>query len=598
MTDLLKRIFNLLPLPDRKKGAFLVFLILITSLLDAVGIASVMPFIGVIVNPKQIEASNLLTFIYSRLNFSEVKDFIFFLGISSLVILFVSISLRAYVLYAQTKFASLCEHAISNRLFESYLRQKYSSFLNLNSAALGKSILSDVDQVINFGVLPFMNLLSQSFTAISIISLLLWYDFKLALIVTCSLGSAYGTIYLLTKRFLSRIGHERHIDNQSRFATISEAFGAIKEVKFSGLEELYLNRFNGPSRRYALNNAYATLVFLTPRFALEMFVFGGMFGLMLYFLNIGGGLTAFLSIISLYALAAYRLMPILQQIYASFSNLQFAKKPIESVCLQLDGHKVNIDEFELGDRLNFSQQFSKISLKELSFRYPGAKSYSIKDLSIDIEANTTIGVVGSTGCGKTTLIDLILGLLEPSSGVISIDKLKIDNKNIKTLQKIIGYVPQQIYLSDDTISANIAFCEAREALDQSTLESAAKAAGLHEFIVSDLPRGYQTIVGERGIRLSGGQRQRIGIARALYRSPKILIFDEATNALDNLTEKIVMEAIKKLSHRVTIILVAHRLETVRQCDAIYLLQDGQLAACGKYESLLEKSSLFRKMAKS
>ena len=598
MTDLLKRIFNLLPLPDRKKGAFLVFLMLITSLFDALGIASVMPFMAVIVNPKLIEASKILTFIYFRLNFSEEKDFIFFLGISSLAILLVSLLLRSYVLYAQTKFASLCEHALSNRLFECYLRQKYSSFLNLNSAELGKSILSEVGQVIQGGVLPFMTLLSQSFTAISIISLLLWYDFKLALIVTCSLGSAYVTIYLLTKRFLSRIGHERYFDNQSRFAIISEAFRAIKEVKFSGLEELYLNRFNAPSRRHALNTAYASIVVQIPRFGLEIVVFGGMLGLMLYFLSIGGGVVAALPIISLYALAGYKLMPTLQQIYGSFSNLKFAKESVESICLHLNELNVNIDELESGNRLNCLQQFSKISLKDLSFRYPGAKSYAIKDFSMDIEVNTIIGLVGSTGCGKTTLIDLILGLLEPSSGVISIDKLQIDNKNIKTLQRIIGYVPQQIYLSDDTISANIAFGEVREAIDQRAVESAAKVSKLHEFIVSDLPRGYQTIVGEGGIRLSGGQRQRIGIARALYRSPKILIFDEATSALDNLTEKIVMEAIKKLSQRVTVIMVAHRLETVRQCDAIYLLQDGQLAACGSYEALLEKSSLFRKMVKS
>jgi ABC-type multidrug transport system fused ATPase/permease subunit len=598
VTDLLKRIFNLLSLSDRKKGAFLVILMLITSLLDAVGIVSVMPFMAVVANPKLIEASNLFSFIYSRLNFSEVKDFIFFLGISSLAILLVSLLFRAYVLYAQTKFALLCEHALSSRLFERYLRQQYSSFLNLNSAELGKSILSEVGQVIQGGVLPFMTLLSQSFTAISIILLLLWYDFKLALIVTCSLGSAYVTIYFFTKRFLSRIGQERYIDNQSRFAIISEAFGAIKEVKFSSLEELYLNRFNGPSRRHALNTAYASIVVQTPRFGLEMVVFGGMLGLMLYFLNIGGGLAAALPIISLYALAGYKLMPTLQQIYGSFSNLQFARKSVESICLQLDGFKVNIDGLESGNRSNFLQQFSKISLKHISFSYPGAKSYAIKDLSMDIEVNTTIGLVGSTGCGKTTLIDLILGLLEPSSGVISIDKIGIDNNNMKQLQKIIGYVPQQIYLSDDTISANIAFGVDRGAIDQKVVESAAIAAELHEFVVSELPMGYQTNVGEGGIRLSGGQRQRIGIARALYRTPKILIFDEATSALDNLTEKIVMEAIKKLSHRVTIIMVAHRLETVRQCDAIYLLQDGQIAASGTYGSLLEKSPLFRKMVKS
>ena len=397
---------------------------------------------------------------------------------------------------------------------------------------------------------------------------------------------------------MSRIGHERYFDNQSRFAIISEAFRAIKEVKFSGLEELYLNRFNAPSRRHALNTAYASIVVQIPRFGLEIVVFGGMLGLMLYFLSIGGGVVAALPIISLYALAGYKLMPTLQQIYGSFSNLKFAKESVESICLHLNELNVNIDELESGNRLNCLQQFSKISLKDLSFRYPGAKSYAIKDFSMDIEVNTIIGLVGSTGCGKTTLIDLILGLLEPSSGVISIDKLQIDNKNIKTLQRIIGYVPQQIYLSDDTISANIAFGEVREAIDQRAVESAAKVSKLHEFIVSDLPRGYQTIVGEGGIRLSGGQRQRIGIARALYRSPKILIFDEATSALDNLTEKIVMEAIKKLSQRVTVIMVAHRLETVRQCDAIYLLQDGQLAACGSYEALLEKSSLFRKMVKS
>jgi ATP-binding cassette, subfamily B, bacterial PglK len=235
---------------------------------------------------------------------------------------------------------------------------------------------------------------------------------------------------------------------------------------------------------------------------------------------------------------------------------------------------------------------------EVHYRYPGASRPALQNVSFDVEACTTVGIVGATGSGKTTLVDIVLGLLRPESGVIRVDGEVLEDQSVRHWQRSLGYVPQQIFLSDDSIAANIAFGLGGKDIDMAAVERAAKVANLHDFVVNELPEGYQTTVGERGVRLSGGQRQRIGIARALYRDPDLLIMDEATSALDNVTERAVMEAVHNLGRQKTIILIAHRLSTVRNCDRIFLLEHSELIASGTYDELVAQNARFRAMAES
>ena len=303
-----------------------------------------------------------------------------------------------------------------------------------------------------------------------------------------------------------------------------------------------------------------------------------------------GTFSTALPIISLYVFAGYRLMPAAQMIYSSFTQLTFASPSIEKLYYDIK----NLNPTNL-DRDNGVLPFKKmISLKNICYNYPNASRTALKNINLNISFNDTVGLVGATGSGKTTIVDIILGLLEAQKGTLEIDGKVITKHNTQSWQRSIGYVPQHIYLSDDTVAANIAFGQEPRDFDENKIQKASKIANLHEFVMHELPNQYQTTIGERGVRLSGGQRQRIGIARALYFNPQVLILDEATSALDNLTEKIVMDAVNNLSKHKTIILIAHRLSTVKKCDKIFLLEKGELKNEGTFDELININENFRK----
>ena len=290
----------------------------------------------------------------------------------------------------------------------------------------------------------------------------------------------------------------------------------------------------------------------------------------------------YLPIISLYVFAGYRLMPAVQVIFASLAKLTFVGASIDNLNKDIKNFKP-IDENNDQEILPFNK---KITLKNIHYNYPNASRTALKDVDLSISAKSTVGLIGKTGSGKTTIVDIILGLLEPQKGTLELDGQVITKKNLKSWQRSIGYVPQHIFLSDDTVEGNIAFGVDPKEINQESIIKASKISNLHEFVIDELPKKYQTKIGERGIRLSGGERQRIGIARALYHNPKVLILDEATSALDNQTEKVVMEAVNNLRKDITIILIAHRLSTVKKCDKIFLLEKGQIKNEGTFEELL------------
>ena len=312
--------------------------------------------------------------------------------------------------------------------------------------------------------------------------------------------------------------------------------------------------------------------------------------IILYVLSESGSFNNALPIVSLYVYAAYRLMPALQQIYSSFTAIVFALPAIDKL------H----DDFKNLKAINRNQDQGvlpineTITLKNIYYNYPNASKTALKNISINISAKTTVGLVGATGSGKTTTVDIILGLLEAKKGTLEVDGKIITQQNSRSWQRSIGYVPQHIFLSDDTVAANIAFGINSKEINQEAIKKASQIANLHEFVMEELPKQYNTTIGEHGVRLSGGQRQRIGIARALYHSPQVLILDEATSALDNLTEKAVMEAVNNLSKDITIILIAHRLSTVKKCDQIFLLEKGELKNYGTFEELININENFRK----
>jgi ATP-binding cassette, subfamily B, bacterial PglK len=591
----LTKILDLLTPPERKRAGLLLGMILIMALIDMIGVASIMPFMAVLANPQLLETNAFLNKAFhasGALGVTTSEQFIFMLGTLVFVLLVVSLAFKALTAYTQTRFTLMREYSIGKRLVEGYLYQPYSWFLTRNSANMGKTILSEVKEVIDRVIVHTMNLIAQSAVAIALLTLLVLVDPILALSVGAALIVVYVGIYKLMSGFLSRIGSERIQANKARFIALSEAFGAAKEVKVGGLEQAYISRFAIPAQTYAKHQASAQLVNQLPRFALEAIVFGGMILLVLTLMARSGNFASALPIISLYGFAAYRLMPALQQIYVAFTQLRFAGPTLDALHQDL----MSLSPSERPTHCSSAMELQHaITLNNIQFSYPNTAQPALKNISLRIPAHSTVGLVGATGSGKTTTVDLILGLLDAQHGTLEIDGQVIDQANRRQWQRAIGYVPQQIYLADDTVAANIAFGVAIKDINPLAVERAAKIANLHEFVMGDLPKQYLTKVGERGVRLSGGQRQRIGIARALYHNPKVLILDEATSALDNLTEQAVMDAVRNLGNQITIIMIAHRLSTVKECDTIFLLDKGELKGVGTFETLTQSSALFLAM---
>jgi len=593
---MLKKIFFLLSKQEKKKIILLIFLSMIMAVFDILGISSIAPFITLLINPELITSNELLVQLYNlslSVGISDQKQFMFLFGIIVFFLIIFSLIMRAITIYALTLFSLMQEYNIGKRLVEGYLRQSYSWFLNRNSSELGKSILSEVKQVIDLALFPMINLITHTIVAIALLSVLVINNPQLALTVGIVLLVFYGTILILMKNFLTRSGSQRLQANEARFEAVSEAFGAAKEVKLGGLEQVYVDRFSKPAKIYSRSQAWATIIATLPRYIIEAIAFGGMILFILILMSKGGSFLSIIPTIGLYAFAGYRLMPVLQQVYSSITRLRFSKIALDTLYNDIK----KIKSFEIN---NIENSYSNIELKKsicisgVSFNYPGTNKKSLDNVNIFINAYSKIGIVGTTGSGKTTIVDIILGLLNSENGTLKVDDVVINSKNKRSWQRSLGYVPQQIYLSDASISSNIAFGIDPKKIDLHQIKNVAKTANLHNFIVK-LPYGYNTIIGERGVRLSGGERQRIGIARALYHNPKLIIFDEATSALDNVTEKSVLDEINNLKNKVTIIMIAHRLATVKNCDLIFLLEDGKIISKGTDNELGSKSEKFKKM---
>jgi len=590
----LKKLFNLLTYRERMHFLLLFGSIVIMALLDAIGVASILPFMGVLANPELVNSNFYLNAAFSSLGFENQTAFLYALGSLAFVVLILSLSFKAFSTYLQTKFTLMCEFTICRRLVESYLHQPYGWFLNRNSADLGNTILSEVSAVINLGLVPLLTLIAQSIVCSALIVLLLIVDPLLAISVCLLLGLCYAAIFVISKKRLTDLGDERKSANRERYIAITEAFGAIKEIKVGRLENIYIRRFSTPAKDYAESQVAVQLISKLPRYILESIAFGGLLLVMLHLIQRTNNFTNVFPILVLYAFAGYRLMPSLQQIYGAFTYLRVAGPAINTLHADLISlQKINSHEKNLKP-INITQA---ITLTNIVYSYPNAPKPALKGINLVIPARSTIAFVGATGSGKTTALDIILGLLEPQEGSLKIDEQLITTTTTRRQwQSAIGYVPQQIYLADDSVAANIAFGVRANEIDLEAVKRAAKIANFHDFVIYNMPQGYDTKVGERGVRLSGGQRQRIAIARALYHNPQVLLLDEATSALDNLTEQVVMEAVYNLGHEMTIILIAHRLSTVRQCDRIYLFESGQVKAAGNYEELLASNQHFAKMA--
>lgn len=586
-----KKLYRLLLPYERKYFKLLLLMMIFMALLEMIGVVSIMPFIAVLANSDIIVTNTILKniFLYAKkFGVETEQEFLFLIGITVFFLLIFSLILKFLTIYAQLRFVAGRDFTLSKRLVEGYLNQPYSWFLNRNGAELGKNILSEVKVIITQGFTPMLDFLRHSVVTLVLIITLLIVNPVLTTIVSLMFISTYGLVFIGIQFYADKLGKDRFSTNKSIFTSISEAFSAIKEIKITGIENEYIKKFSTKSQILSKIKTSTGLIVNFPRFIIEGLAFGGIILFILYLINRNNNFIDILPLITLYALAGYRLLPSIQQIYTSLTTLRLVTPALDSMYYDLiKFKKINLHENE--QKINFEKD---IKLENVCFNYSERSKTALKNLNLYIPKNSITAIVGKTGCGKTTSVDIILGLLEVQQGFLKIDNHIIDKKNLKEWQNMIGYVPQNIFLADTTIASNIAFGVNLDLINQNKIEYCSKIAKLDDFVMNELPEKYQTIVGERGVRLSGGQRQRIGIARALYRNPKLLVLDEATNALDNQTEKKIIENLTSLSKNITIVMIAHRLDTIKMSDNIFLLENGELKISGTFKELKEKSDFF------
>jgi ATP-binding cassette, subfamily B, bacterial PglK len=587
------RAVRLLAKKEKRQLGLLIASMVVCALVDLAGISSIVPFMSVIGNPAIVHTNKYLAAAYGMLGFSSDRAFLIALGAGSICMILFSSALSALTFYAQQRFANGRRYTLSNRLLSTYLSQPYAFFLDRNSAELSKNVLTETTRVFSGIVNSGIDFIARGVSIIFIIGLFVAIDPFLAFFVSVALGGSYALIFFLSRKKLSGISRRWVLLNKIRFQAVGEALGGVKEIKLLGVEDNFLRAFAKPSREFSRLEASEEVISTLPKYFLEALAFGGIMIIVLYLLLSYHDLSSVLPRMTLFAFAGYKMLPNLQLSFRALAKMKSNRSSLDLIesHLALSSTMVPAGS-STAERLEPARE---IRVSNLEFLYENTDKPALVIDDLTIPAKMSIGIAGSTGAGKTTFVDLLIGLLSAQKGGFFIDDVPVEGENVRKWQNSIGYIQQSIYLCDDSVAANVAFGSRKDTIDMDAVVKAGKAARIHDFVM-ELPEGYQTIIGERGVRLSGGQRQRIGIARALYRDPPVLIMDEATSALDNVTEEAVMEAITNYSHTKTIFMIAHRLTTLRDCDLILFVNKGRIEAKGTYAELLETSEGFRKMA--
>lgn len=599
MTGVLRQVFSLLDARERRGFWLLNALMVLVALAEVGSVSAVLVLLQVLAAPQALASHEPLMALAARLGLTTPLQVQVLLAVAVTAAVAGGLAVKAFGGLVATRYAYMRGQSLSTRLLGAYLRQPYGWYLERNSADIGKNVLAEVDGLIVRVLHPLVRLLANAMLVVCILGFLMLVDPVVTVLAGLLLGGGYALVYLALRGRVRRAGADMMAAYADRFRIAQEATGGIREIKLMALEAAYLSRYRTAARRAARATLTTLVMADMPRHALEAITFGTLLSLVLVLLlRNDGDIAATVPTLGIFALSVMRLLPALQQIYHGLVSIRGAGAILDQIAAD---HAAAPPEAppeahpaaapppppRLGRRLE---------LRGVTFRYPGAARPALAGVDMVIEARSTVGIVGGTGAGKTTLVDLILGLHAPQQGAILADGTALGPANLRAWQRGLGYVPQTIYLTDDTVAANIAFGIPRDRIDRKAVERAARAAALQD-VVAGLPQGLDTLVGERGLRLSGGQRQRIGIARALYRNPALLILDEATSALDTLTEGAVMQAVDAIRADTTVILIAHRLGTVRGCDRIFLLEHGRIAAQGRYEELVAGNATFRAMAR-
>ncbi len=558
------------------------------------GIASIAPFFAVLGDPQLIDHPGLLRWLYLHFGFSSRRAFVVALGLAFMAVVLVANLVNIIGSFVMIRFSHRISTEFQSTLFEEYLTRPYVFHAKTHSATLVNNIIHETNRVTNDILQAIFSLVTNIVTATFIIISVMLLNPVIATAMMVALAGGYVLIYLAVRNLLYRTGQIKINFLNEQTKVVNESLGAIKEILVLRIQNFFRDKFERASQAVARGAAHAQLIYQNPRHVMECVTVAG---LVLVALLAGGredGIGPWLGQLTFLGFAAYRLLPTLQQAFTSLVRIRGERAGFASIAPDLRLARTRKHVSDAPDASWQDRPQREIRLQAVSFRYEPDQPPAASEVTLRIPARAAVGFVGTNGSGKTTLVDLIAGLLVPGAGRIEVDGITLDATNRATWQSRIAYVPQNIFLLDTSIAQNVALGSSGAAIDRERLLNAARLAQLDEF-VGTLADGYDHMIGERGMRLSGGQRQRIGIARALYTNASVLILDEATNALDGLTEQELMATIMRLRGRYTVILIAHRLSSVRTCDVIFELDHGRVAGSGTYAELLGNSETFRRL---
>lgn len=571
--NVFKRLKQLLNKKQKQKVVILVTLIFLSALLETLGVSIILPLVSAVVNPEKIMSNKYVLIACDMLHIT-LTDSAFLVKIllaATMAIFFIKNAFLLFLYYVQSSFVTRTEASTSIRLFQEYLNRPYEYYLNADFNALFQTVNKDIPHVFEL-LQEVMKLLTEIAVSICLCVLLLFVDAKMTLSIAALLLVMVIFIIFVLKPFLGNLGQGRLKQQVLTMKWMQQGIFGIKDVKVAAKERFFLQNFadaytklSGITRKYTVFNN-------TPRLVIETVCIVGLLGYMLICFVHGADMVQMLPQLTAFALAAVRLMPSVNRISTHLSTIAYYEPSLNFVCDYLN--IASLKDVDLSSQDGVMSLNDKIELSNITYAYPGTERKIFDSASMEIPVGSSVGVIGSSGAGKTTIIDVLLGLLKPESGKILCDGQDIENSYAAWLHNI-GYIAQNIYMLDNTIRANVAFGVSEDKIKEERIWEVLKEAQMEEYVRS-LPEGLDTVIGDRGIRLSGGQRQRIGIARALYHDPEILVFDEATSALDNDTEAAIMEAINSLKGRKTMVIIAHRLKTIENCDILYKVENGKI----------------------
>lgn len=587
--NIFKKIKILLSSADQKRIKWLLLPMTLTALINVIGIAAIVPFIAVCANPKTIFEHKNIAHLYHLFHFTSTNRFLVALGVIVLIALLLSNGFAILTTYFSSRVLGKIQGGLSDRFMSQCMCQPYDYFLNKNSAVVTTDLVNTISRFVSGFLFNVLSLITTVISVTFLVSMLFYVRPMVSCLVFAVFTVAFLAIYFFIKKKLALFQKESIHHHQQSNRVSAEAFQGIKDHKLCHSESYYMGRYAQHLQGIIDEGVFTRTMTGIPRNLLEIIAFGLVVVMVIYLILVDNNFSAIMPTLALFTFAGYRMLPAMQQIFQYSSAMKVQSGAVDVLIDYFDSFK-KIDPITQLDqpRLEFKQ---KIKVDSVDYHYPSRDSLVLSQVNIEVPCNHTVGIIGSTGSGKTTLVDVMLGLLSPVSGQLQIDGVTITDNNRRGWQKNIGYVPQHIFLSDSSILHNIALGVTEEDIDKDAVIRAAKLAHIHDFIADELDDGYESLIGERGIQLSGGQRQRIGIARALYRDPSVLILDEATSALDQKTEQEVMKAIKQLQHKKTIIMIAHRLSTISMADTVYLMKQGRVIDQGPFNEIDQRHQL-------